>query len=507
MEDVLWANLPHTTVSAINRCRIAHQAIYWSDVANGWGDSISPRMLRPSTPGTNSTWSWPPEFPSRSDWAHWSAFLKDSPRTSSGYFILPLGPWIHRSHRLDFAPFCTVSQTAVIQGHGQLLRLFSSNSSHAYRVTKSFPFQQVSVTPPSTDHLARIEHSTSHSLVLSGSTLLALTPTTPPLAWPLHSAHFPDHGQSVAASLANGTALAICDGSYMPKRFPGLAAAAWVIQPGSFRDNAHIPCHSVTQVQGPTKSINSYRAELQGLYTLLLAINHICSLHHLTSGRATIGCDNKGVLHHVHFPPRYVPCAVKHADLVRAIHSALRHCPLQLSFQYVAGHQDDLTRFEDLPPLAQLNVQADLMAKQALYVLGSNNNPACLAPLPGVQWALSIGDNPITTEPRAAILNHLSALTAIPYWISKGHLTTVSAQLVDWSLLERALSDRPPTYRMWLSKFASGHSAVARTMHRWQRWDSAICPICQTVEEDMHHIFLCPDAECTAHWHTSIDSL
>jgi len=55
------------------------------------------------------------------------------------------------------------------------------------------------------------------------------------------------------------------------------------------------------------------------------------------------------------------------------------------------------------------------MAKQALYVLGTNNNPACLAPLPGVQWSLRINDNPITTKPRAAILNHLSALTAIPY--------------------------------------------------------------------------------------------
>jgi len=94
---------------------------------------------------------------------------------------------------------------------------------------------------------------------------------------------------------------------------------------------------------------------------------------------------------------------------------ALHQCPLQLSFQYVAGHQDDLTRFEDLSPLAQLNVQADLMAKQALYVLGTNNNPACLAPLPGVQWSLRINDNPITTKPRAANLNHLSALTAIPY--------------------------------------------------------------------------------------------
>jgi len=243
----------------------------------------------------------------------------------------------------------------------------------------AFPFHQVTVTPPSTDHMACIENSTPHSMVLSGSTLLALTTTTPSRAWPLHSAHFPDHGHSVTASLADGLALAICDGSYMPKCFPGLATAAWIIQLGSFRDDTHIPCHGITQVQGAPKSINSYRAELQGLYTLLLAINHICSLHRLTSGRATIGCDNKeGVLHHVHFPSQYVPCAVKHVDLVRAIHMALHQCPLQLSFQYVAGHQDDLTCFEDLSPLAQLNVQADLMAKQALYVLGTNNNPHAL---------------------------------------------------------------------------------------------------------------------------------
>jgi len=239
--------------------------------------------------------------------------------------------------------------------------------------------------------MACIKNSMSHSLVLSGLTLLASSTIAPTWAWPLCSAHFPDNGQSVVASLADGSALAICDGSYMPKCFPGLAVVAWIIQLGISRDDTHIPCHGVTQVQGTPKSINSYQAELQGLYTLLLVINHICSFHCLTTSQVTISCNN----HHVCFPSWYIPCAVKHADLVCAIHPALHQCPLQ----YVVGHQDELTHFEDLSPLAQLNVQADHMAKQALHVLGTNNTPAFLAPLPGVQWSLTIRSNPISTKP------------------------------------------------------------------------------------------------------------
>jgi len=201
----------------------------------------------------------------------------------------------------------------------------------------------------------------------------------------------------------------------MPKKFPGLAAVAWIIQPGPLHVGPNIPCHGVTQVHGAPSSVNSYRAELQGLHALLLVINHVCSTYQLTTGKVLIGCDNQGVLHHVRCPPLYVPCVVKHADLVRAILNTQCSCPIQLEFQYVAGHQDEFTCFEDLPPLAQLNVQADHMAKQALHVLGNNNNPALLSALPGVTWHLLIQDRPILSEPCPDILNHLSAQSAIPY--------------------------------------------------------------------------------------------
>jgi len=90
MIDVLAASLPRPTILAINHCRIAHHVLYWSDVANGWGDSISDSLLSPPTASTTSQWSWPPEFPSRSDWLLWASFLRNSPRTSNGCFIQPL---------------------------------------------------------------------------------------------------------------------------------------------------------------------------------------------------------------------------------------------------------------------------------------------------------------------------------------------------------------------------------------------------------------------------------
>jgi len=45
MDDVILANLPKSTILAISHCQIAHQALYWSDVANSWGNSISPGIL------------------------------------------------------------------------------------------------------------------------------------------------------------------------------------------------------------------------------------------------------------------------------------------------------------------------------------------------------------------------------------------------------------------------------------------------------------------------------
>jgi len=417
--------------------------------------------------------------------------------------LFPLGPWHHTTHRLDFVLYQPELQVAYQAGHDRYWRKFSSINTRPYRTTRLFHLDGIAVTLPPDLHLARLEARTDSTITLSGSSQRDPQASASTLPWPLQHGHF-DQTILLAQAMAHGTAIAISDGSYMPSRYPSLAAAAWVIHSGA---TPAAVSYGVTQVHGQPSMVNSYRAELQGMYSLILAINHICSLHQLTAGHLLVGCDNQGVIDHLQKRPSYVPGSTKHADLVRAIHNAHQACPIRLQFQYVAGHQDNFLRVEDLPLLAQLNVQADLMAKQALHSLGLARTPPLLTPIPDERWALQISDLPISLDPRSTILDHLSRQTALPYWIQKGFVSAAAAPSVDWELLGTALSTRPPTYQMWASKFASGHSAVGCTMAHWKRWDSPACPFCQHPAENTLHVLLCPHPTRTAVWHQAVEDL
>jgi len=242
------------------------------------------------------------------------------------------------------------------------------------------------------------------------------------------------------------------------------------------------------------------------MHALFLALTHISSTHGLSASHVTISCNNKGILSLVQQPRAYISCSLKHHDLLQAIMNTHCSCPLSLSFHYVASHQDDLIQFEDLPLLAQLNVQADSLEKQALHILGTQQALPILTPLPNAGWTLSIKDLLVSSDPWPLLLNHLSYWLAIPYWIKQGQLTDYSASLIDWPLLDAALSLHPPTYRMWASKFASGHSAVGFTMAQWKRWDSPLCPFCELTNKTTLHILQCPHPHCTTMWHKEVAS-
>jgi len=79
--------------------------------------------------------------------------------------------------------------------------------------------------------------------------------------------------------------------------------------------------------------------------------------------------------------------------------------------------------------------------------------------------------------------------------------------LVDWSLLEHTLSSSTPTYPMWLSKFASGHSAVGTIMAYWKWWVSPVFPLCHLDNKSTLHMLQCPEVSCRAKWHQLIVEL
>jgi len=196
----------------------------------------------------------------------------------------------------------------------------------------------------------------------------------------------------LVTAIINGTALGVSDGSFMPKHYPDLAMAGWILSNATCSSPLLI-C-GMAQVPGCTHSLNAYRAKLYGLLTLINAVNFLCKQHQITPGHITIGCDNKGAISQINKVYAYIPCSAKHLDLLWTIQHSHQQCPISLSFEYVAGHQDDLSHTEELPPLARLNITADSLACHKLHRLGYSNTPALpFFSLPGKSWYLALADS------------------------------------------------------------------------------------------------------------------
>jgi len=116
---------------------------------------------------------------------------------------------------------------------------------------------------------------------------------------------------------------------------------------------------------------------------------------------------------------------------------------------------------------------------------------------------LTIRSTPISSNLCSSLLDHLSYKEATHYWIQKEQLLPQTVTHIDWALLGSALCSCPPTYSMWLSKFASGHSTIGTTMAQWKKWDT----LCQTTDETTCHVLQCWDPAQTSKWKQTIDKL
>jgi len=203
-----------------------------------------------------SAWVWPPEHPSKADWAVWAAFLSNLPCTIHGSIAPALGPWQQAPHWLDFIPFDPALNTAFLLGHSTYWHTFKSNSTWPFHSTQQLTFGGLQVMAPQSSYLAWVDHKSDTTLLISGYAYkVDVSPaSTPP--WPLKSAHFLDQGMPIVQAILQGHAVTICNGSYMLSHFPQLAAAAWIIHPGP--NNMATPCYGITQVHGDPQSVNLY---------------------------------------------------------------------------------------------------------------------------------------------------------------------------------------------------------------------------------------------------------
>ena len=109
-----------------------------------------------------------------------------------------------------------------------------------------------------------------------------------------------------------------------------------------------------------------------------LAYWAFCTFHGITEGRVRLGCDNINGVRRSKGDWLKVSLQAKHADLIRAIRVIKSRLPIKVDMEHVYGHQDDWLFLEELPRMAQLNVEMDELAKQRLYDLSEADTiPPC----------------------------------------------------------------------------------------------------------------------------------
>lgn len=137
-------------------------------------------------------------------------------------------------------------------------------------------------------------------------------------------------------------------------------------------------------VDGPTDIANSTRSELGGLTCPLLlcaslarywGLSHRCRYSWCTDSKAAI--SKVTFVTRVSYHPRRYPDEVDYVTAIRELHKSLGgrklHC------KWVKGHQDEHIDYEELNPLAKLNVDVDTLASDH-YWKGKGIKPSTTLP-------------------------------------------------------------------------------------------------------------------------------
>jgi hypothetical protein len=171
-------------------------------------------------------------------------------------------------------------------------------------------------------------------------------------------------GDWLAVAIADGTCIAVTDGLYMKDLYPHIQSAAVVLE--CTRGRGRLWC----SFSKASKVACSYRGELIGLmaiHLILLVIN---------DGLVHIYSDCLGALDKVkNLPPSRVPSGLSHSEVLKNILVNCSSLSFARFYSHVKAHQDNTVKYKDLTRPAQLNVNTDSYAKQALWDLQATRPP------------------------------------------------------------------------------------------------------------------------------------
>lgn len=167
-----------------------------------------------------------------------------------------------------------------------------------------------------------------------------------------------------------------------------------------------------------------------------------------------IHCDNLGVVTHGNHYQCHLPEKQVQSDLITVLCRNIATFPNPIRFVHVYGHSDDTTAFADLTLHQQLNVMANILAKQALDDgIGQSNKDG--ATYPNEMIRIMVKKKKVTSSIRSALYSSWGATTAQHLFQCQDIVCSQHFHTISWSHVHCMMAKVPHLNSLWLSKHAS----------------------------------------------------
>ena len=149
-------------------------------------------------------------------------------------------------------------------------------------------------------------------------------------------------------ALANGSFLAVTNGSYDREMAPTVSGSGWIIVCTTRKRTLRGSFFEVSQSAG------SYRGELLGLVAIHTYATAIAQYFSLQAILGKISCDNMAALYQAGKNRKRVGIGVKHSDLHHTIRTLKHLLRSEFRYEHVKAHQDKIRPWRELTLSEQL---------------------------------------------------------------------------------------------------------------------------------------------------------
>ena len=510
--DLFLANrISRDGLRIMNECRNYLQVIYVSDITSADGKTILKWAIHPPNDlqnRSNLRWRYQPR-PDDDKWITWRDILMRTIGVTTDYENIwhlkkPLGKWIHMDHHI----------TRRYQIHTPTGQLWDTQQNKVYRHTwHSNMFRSYAE-----EGIAPVLDMTPADIIMTTqgievryddrNTTYNVTPSVPTSTLQvigslpysvqniIQGFNVPqDDGRAIIRSLLTHSLYAASDGSVRSNE----GAFGYLFTDGdrtyTQKGYGRVP---VTQ-----NNITSQRAEFYGAAAVVTILEVLIRRFNIQQRCATtIYLDNRSVTEY------QTQGAIKKGlkshlasdtDIQMYIREVIDRTTLDITWEWVRGHQDDNKDIKDLTFAEHLNIETDEIADEG-YRLHLQHQ----AHLPGSRLSVYIDNEYVSDDNMRQNISHKDHTAPLQEYLQGKHgWDDRIMDLIDWDMQEEVMDKRSIHEKTNIVKYIHGWQHVGRQKFLFnEKTTEAKCKLCGEVEQQ-HHYMKCPCEE----WHTHIQKV